>query len=856
MIVATLYDFQHRVDQVIRSGRNVILQAPTGAGKTRAALFPFLDAWRDNDPARFPRQCVYVVPLRTLANQFECEYREIVQRFTTSHGLREKVSIQTGARPVDPKFEADLIFTTLDQMLSSALTIPYSLSNRQANLNAGAIVGSYLVFDEFHLFPVDEHGDGAMATTLHLLKLLKGITPFVLMTATFSGAMLHQLARELDAEAITLTPDEIAAIPSQQGKQRRYRYTAQPLNAAALVADIQQHQRQRVVAVCNTVDRAEQLAADLQADPVLADVEVMLLHSRFYASDRATKEDQIACEFGPDASQRTAKPVILVATQVIEVGLNITCDVLHTELAPANALVQRAGRCARFAGERGDVLVYDVPLRDDGTPNYAPYINAPRRDADEEGQSAICERTRIALADLPPDGAVLSYHEELALVDRAHEPFDQRLLARLHNNQTNLAAEIQRVMRDQDRTATRDLIRDVDSRTVLIHHHPTRETLPDPLRYEGISLRKGTLLKWFTDVQNAALERELDWIAQVGVFVEDRDGSTNSEDAEQQRRRQITWQALRPTTDKADLRAGREALATCSIVALNPTLVRYDPVLGFRLDNPDGTPTNNSPRDESPKAQREHYGPIKLETYAQHIEGLLRVYLESRDGHASLKDQTAAAQRRFEERHKLQPGALDRAIRLMFAVHDLGKLDQKWQAWAHAWQRVVSGLYPEFQSIGLAYMAAHTDFDSRDPKQRDASKRVRPQRPPHAAESARAGRDLLRAIAGSCDDLYVALMSAIVCHHSARLDRIGHGPFCPAGAAAHNAFNEAMRAVNLLHDPTLRASGKRVDWQGFGSAEALSDAMIRVDRPAQVVLYLLLVRVLRLADQASQEHII
>jgi CRISPR-associated endonuclease/helicase Cas3 len=46
-----------------------------------------------------------------------------------------------------------------------------------------------------------------------------------------------------------------------------------------------------------------------------------------------------------------------VATQVIEVGLDISCDCLLTELAPIDALIQRAGRCARWGGE-GQIVVY------------------------------------------------------------------------------------------------------------------------------------------------------------------------------------------------------------------------------------------------------------------------------------------------------------------------------------------------------------------------------------------------------------------------------------------------------------------------------------------------------------------
>ena len=70
-------------------------------------------------------------------------------------GYAARASVQTGDRPEDPRLEADIVFTTIDQALSSFLLAPYGLSYRSANLNAGAVASSYLVFDEFHLFDPD-----------------------------------------------------------------------------------------------------------------------------------------------------------------------------------------------------------------------------------------------------------------------------------------------------------------------------------------------------------------------------------------------------------------------------------------------------------------------------------------------------------------------------------------------------------------------------------------------------------------------------------------------------------------------------------------------------------------------------
>ena len=141
-----------------------------------AALYPFLHARKHNAP--FPAKCIYAVPMRVLANQFVDSYGQ---------AAHVKASIQTGERPEDRTFESDVVFATIDQVLSSFLHMPYSLSRRQANVNAGAVVASYLVFDEFHLFdPIS-----TLPTTLEMLRMCRGVTPFLLMTATFSSHILE-----------------------------------------------------------------------------------------------------------------------------------------------------------------------------------------------------------------------------------------------------------------------------------------------------------------------------------------------------------------------------------------------------------------------------------------------------------------------------------------------------------------------------------------------------------------------------------------------------------------------------------------------------------------------------------------
>src|SRR5690606_31572997 len=115
-------------------------------------------------------------------------------------------------------------------------------------------------------------------------------------------------------------------------------------------------------AICNQVARAQELYKNLRQLTQDSDIEVILLHSRFTQADRAAKEDEVRALFGKGYDR--SRSAILVATQVIEVGLNNTCEHLHTEPAPANAIPQRAGRCARYPAEQGTDHVYRVPERE------------------------------------------------------------------------------------------------------------------------------------------------------------------------------------------------------------------------------------------------------------------------------------------------------------------------------------------------------------------------------------------------------------------------------------------------------------------------------------------------------------
>jgi CRISPR-associated endonuclease/helicase Cas3 len=809
-----LFDFQVHVAEHLHRGRSVILQAPTGAGKTFAALNPFLEAWARSQPDFFPRQCIYSVPMRVLANQFIIsEDKFIREKFKFSY--LPKVAIQTGECSEDPELKGDLIFTTIDQTLSNILGVPYAVGKSRANLNAGAVIGSYLVFDEFHLYPHGEKSSsiGALKTTLQVLTLLKDITPFVLMTATFSSAMLKELKAELGAEIVTVSPEELAQIPSQQNKQRHYHVVPDILNPEAII----DHHQSRSIAICNTVDRAQELFGKLRDHPKRGDAEIVLLHARFTSSDRNEKEKRVLEQFGKEKKYWTEKNLILVATQVIEVGLDITCENLHTEIAPANAIFQRGGRCARFENEKGDVHIYNVPLNKEGEPNYAPYLGIEAR---------LCESAWDAFSKR--NGATLDFHGEQEVIDEVHTEADRALLHSMRENEGEIWNLMQYAIIQNDPTTRRTLIRDSsDSCTLLVHDDP--ETLDNPFHYHGFSIYRGSLYGRMKDLQKWARNAGLKWVVQVP---QEKPELEEAEDS----KRKIEY-------DWIPVPLHFEDIPFSPVYVVNPSLVKYDKELGFRF-SPDGNANPNILNE--PVFRSKHKGPYdyQLEDYPHHIQEMVRVF-ETRKWH----DRLQFAARHLEKQQGWTEGSIESATRLAIALHDVGKMDVRWQAWARKYQEAIGEGVNDFNM-----MIAHTHSDNEN--HRRIAKEIHLQRPHHAGEGTIAVAKLVNEYFSQQPNAREALrkisLSAIARHHSSQIDGNKRYQY-------HLEKNASLAILVALKNAGIEIKPEMLDDLYCDAPPNMSlerQILVGGDRETREwwLAYFLVVRNLRMSDGESQEE--
>lgn len=803
-----LYPYQERVRQHILDGRSVIIQAPTGTGKTRAAMAPFVEAFYDLPPDAFPRKCIYSVPMRVLANQFYAEYRELSKKYERLYARKPlNTTVQTGQQSIDPRFLGDLIFATIDQSLSSALAVPYSLSPGMGNLNAGAFYSSYLVFDEFHLFPQagEDGAQGALTTTLALLNNLKGIVPFVLMTATFSSTVLQELAAMLDAEVVQVSPEEYRAIASGNGQTPRSRcYMIHDVELSAQM--ILDTHCTRSVAICNQVQRAQELYEAVKAQ-VGGDTEVMLLHSRFTPEDRRIKEEWLRREFGKDLDKRKASSAILIATQVIEVGLDITCENLHTEIAPANAVFQRAGRCARYPGEQGVVHVYNVPVK--------PTRNGEERRDYLPYPTALCEATWSSLRCR--NGQTLDFVAEQSVIDEVHTDADRKLLAAMERQRGLLRQHIEEAMRGK-REYRRKLIRRIDNITVLATSSP--ENIGDPFKAQGFGLWRGTVKGILQTLKEYSQEWQPDddaanWLMKLPI-ADERNADDPTQPVE------YKWQEVNHAT----------LLDGAAVVIVNSAFCSYDNELGFRIVPPDLGGWSSQPGERKQRNSQGGYS-YELESYAEHIATMLNVY---RDRFTA---DYAYVQARIAQQWKLAPNVLESAVRLAIALHDVAKMDERWQRWVRLYQK---GIGEEI--LDPAYMAVHTHWNPDDPQHVKAKKEANRlcERPPHAAEGAMASARIIAAISGVPDVGYAA-MTAIARHHNASTDNLGdYRLHTAAGAAVMNALKQAG-----FPPPTANLIAAK-------PATNLDQVLIKPEEFRQILLYFWIVRMLRLCDGISQEE--
>ncbi len=360
----------------------LLLRLPCGYGKTESVVLPFLSQMITDKWQLAPR-LIYVLPTRALCNQIRdriCKYAEKVNEIT---GQIITVGIEHGTSSLDPLFFSDICITTFDQFLYGYARNKQQVG-RHFDLPAGAIANSVVVFDEAHLYSPYTHS--LMRASIEICTASK--IPTVIMTATMPETLERDLlfgAKEKKPARIIFNGDwpDFMKKRSVVWRQEDWGLLDGEHLSNKLDNLLKRNKDKRILIVANRIDTTQKVARCLEK----RDEFITLIHSRFKINERAEKEKLVGAYFGKNPNVQ--KPGIIVSTQVCEVGLDISCDILITECASADALVQRAGRVARWGGE-GEIIIVtpmgeDKPL-DDGQWNKAfPYVDKKK---DEETRFA------------------------------------------------------------------------------------------------------------------------------------------------------------------------------------------------------------------------------------------------------------------------------------------------------------------------------------------------------------------------------------------------------------------------------------------------------------------------------------
>lgn len=345
-----------------------VLRIPTGFGKTAGTALAWLYNRCVGNDDRWPMRLVFCLPMRVLVEQTERALSEWVKKAGLDVPVFTLLGGREAVRWVDRIDRPAILVGTQDMLLSRALNRGYASARGLWPMEFGALHHDALwVADEIQLM------DTGLATTTQLaafrredeaagrLRLRPAFTWW--MSATLQQSWLASVdfpaSRDLPRTAIPRAARS-GGLWDVRKKLTHRRDVGAPEEVATLAMGAHVAGSLSLVIV-NTVDRANKVFAALEKlrKKEKRAVELKLVHSRFRGAERR------AWDFLDRRAPRPPEGRILVATQVVEAGVDVSASVLVTDLAPWSSLVQRFGRAARYAGERGEVLVVgDVPQKD------------------------------------------------------------------------------------------------------------------------------------------------------------------------------------------------------------------------------------------------------------------------------------------------------------------------------------------------------------------------------------------------------------------------------------------------------------------------------------------------------------
>jgi len=344
-----------------------LLRAPTGAGKTDAAL---LWARRQIERGRADR-LVIAMPTRFTANSLSISdpvsmsrrglYHSSAwyQRKKQAEGLpAEARDLIESEQELARLLETPITVTTLDHLclcLSGARENHHSIFFSLAH--------SCVVIDE-----ADFYDDFTQANVVILLRVLRLLdVPVLIMSATLPEAFRSLYGASKVYED---TSD------SRRIRCRLMRHDAPVVRPSGIEALLLPALNGRpTIIYANTVQRAQRYYRWFIRNG-MSPKEVVLYHSRFTEPDKMEIEEKLRGMLGKEAWEMGTAHGVAILTQIGELSVNISADSMLSELCPLDRLVQRVGRLARFSDAPGELhllLPHKTSKDGEDIPYPAPY---------------------------------------------------------------------------------------------------------------------------------------------------------------------------------------------------------------------------------------------------------------------------------------------------------------------------------------------------------------------------------------------------------------------------------------------------------------------------------------------------
>jgi len=361
---------QEKTLSIVNGPGVYVIEAPMGTGKTEAALWAAYQLLVSKKAAGI----YFALPTQVTSNRIHLRMNAFLQRicqvktssrlihsnswlFETDIGIHPVVTERLNTKSEDARVWRDWFASTKRALLApfGVGTVDQALlgvvAAKHFFIRHFALAGKVVIIDEVHSY------DLFTGTLIdNLITTLEGLgCTVIVLSATLSGKRRRQIIPlpedieievELSYPLITGRREGVSLEPAAitPPKSRDVRVDFVKNEQAVKEAIALAKNGGSVLWISNTIDSAQnQYRQFMKQVPV--DIPIGLLHSRFPFWRREQLEDEWMERFGKDGQTRCGS--ILVSTQVVEQSVDLDADLLITELAPTDMLLQRIGRLWR-----------------------------------------------------------------------------------------------------------------------------------------------------------------------------------------------------------------------------------------------------------------------------------------------------------------------------------------------------------------------------------------------------------------------------------------------------------------------------------------------------------------------------